>query len=291
MILLMYISIDLGGTNTRIASSSDLKSIECVTKFPTNKDLDVELSLISNGLATVTNSKITKISHVKAISLGIPGVIDFKNGSFHKVPHYAQLNDKPYNFLMPASFKATKMLAANDAALAGYAEAIHGAGAKFASVAYLTLSTGVGGTLIKDKDIAGVFSSFEPGHIIIAEDGRYNSHCKQKGCLESYVSGTAFEEIYGISPEKCNDLKIWGKYAKHLASGIVNLATLWSPEVVVLGGKLATKFELFYKPLMDELAKQSFVKLPAIRQSKYADDSGLLGGFLLIDTFRRKSLV
>jgi glucokinase len=285
----MYIAIDLGGTNTRIASSVDLKSISCVVKFPTSQNFDIELGMISSGLATVTTKNFTKDYNIRAVAMGVPGVVDFATNKFVKMPHYQNLTGKSVASLLPPSLKNVNMVSVNDAALAGYAEALQGAGSKYKSVAYITLSTGVGGVLIKNKSASSLFSHFEPGHIIIAEDGRVNTGCGQRGCFEAYASGTSFKQIYGVAPENCNDTRIWAKYAKHLADGLVTVATLWQPDVIVLGGKLATKMPLFYKPLIAEMQKQSFVYLPDVVQSKFGDDSGLLGGFLLLDTLKKTS--
>lgn len=66
-----------------------------------------------------------------------------------------------------------------------------------------------------DQSAAG----FEPGHQIIVRNGRYWKSCKQKGCLEAYVSGTAFYEIYRVKPEDCDDPKIWKDWSRQLAYG------------------------------------------------------------------------
>ena len=46
----MYISIDLGGTNTRIASSKDLDEILDVIKVKTEQDIELERNIIDSSI-------------------------------------------------------------------------------------------------------------------------------------------------------------------------------------------------------------------------------------------------
>ena len=46
----MFISIDIGGTNTRVASSRNLKDIEATETFPSQKVLVDEKKLITQAI-------------------------------------------------------------------------------------------------------------------------------------------------------------------------------------------------------------------------------------------------
>jgi glucokinase len=282
----MFISIDIGGTNTRVASSKDLVSLHKVERFKSSNDLNAEKKLLKQAiLAVAADSKID------FISLGVPGVVDKTAQVFTKVPSYPDLNDKPFNFLIDAYFRNVPMVVENDAALAGLAESMMGAGKDFKSVSYLTLSTGVGGVHI-DKPLKDFKpKAYEPGHQIIIQNGRYNDRCGQFGCLEAYVSGSSFEQVYKVKPENCADEIVWDDFSRHLASGIINVLAMWNPEVIVFGGKVSNKFGIFQPKLLSYLKKQRFFKLPALVQSEFMDDAGLYGGFinigLMLQEFKR----
>jgi len=176
-----------------------------------------------------------------------------------------------------------KVLAENDASLGGLGEAVLGAGKNYEVVAYLTLSTGVGGVRIAGKEIDPHQNFSEPGHMIIEEGGRKCEFCGQNGCLCAYTSGTAFENIYGMSSSVCEDPGIWTEYAKKLSLGVINIMAEWAPDVIVLGGSISNKFEQFIKePLLAELAKQNFFEIPPIVKSELGDNSGIYGGFVLL---------
>jgi len=277
----MYVSIDVGKTNTRVSSSRDSKNIFKKEKFLTSQSLEEEKKLIKDAVY-----KVTDLEQIQAISVGLPGIIDRISNTFYKVNTYPELNGLPFQaFLQGFAEKIPKIIVENDALLAAFGEAVGGSGKEFDIVAYLTLSTGVGGARISFKEIDQSYYFSEPGHQIIVQDGREDPFCGQKGCLQSYVSGPAFEEIYKMKPEECKDGNIWSDYSKHLASGLINIISMWTPEVIVLGGGISQKFDYIYSDLMDNLRKEKLFPIPEIRKSALGDDAGLLGGFIYISRF------
>jgi len=277
----MYVSIDIGGTKTRIASSKNLRDLYKVKKFPSSWNLKEEKQNILRGIDEVSDGK-----SVKCICIGVPGRVDYLSEKFFKLPNYSVLNDFPFDFLVGGKYSNTKLLVENDAALAGLGEAVLGAGLTSKVTAYITLSTGVGGVRVeKLKKSINYFYS-EPGHQIIVIDGRYNSGTGHRGSLESYISGRAFEDIYGVKPERCDVEAFWADYAKHLAVGIHNIAAMWVPDLVVLGGSLSKKFPLYKSELKRLLSTEKFLSIPKIVTAEFSDDAGLVGGFVKIGLSR-----
>lgn len=275
----MYLSLDVGGTNTRIASSYDLKNIVKDLKFDTSQDLETQKSLIEQGIAEICAGE----EELKGICLGVPGLVNKKENKFEKIVNVPALSNIYAEELLPEHIRTKNILAENDATLAGLGEAVLGIGKDYEVVVYLTLSTGVGGVRIAGKQIDPYQKFSEPGHMIIEEDGRYFELCGQKGCLSAYVSGTAFKSVYGVSPIDCEDSEIWGDYAKKLSLGIINILALWAPDVIVLGGSMSKKFEeCFKKPLLLELEKDPLFEIPPIVKNNLGDKSGIYGGFVLM---------
>lgn len=273
----MYISIDLGGTSTRVASSKDLISLHKLERFPTNKELVVEKKLLNNAIAKVIEGET-----VDFVCVGVPGMVDRYARTFEKIVNYPELTGKSYEVLFDITIPNSKIVIENDAALAGLAESRRGVAAKFRVLAYLTLSTGFGGVRIQDKQISRIQGNFEPGHMIIVEDGREDSVCGQKGCAHSYLSGVAFKEIYGMEPFDCKDPKVWNEYGEKMATVITNVVAMWDPGVIVLGGSIATRFEMFEPAMHDALYTQSLFDMPKILKSEMGDVNGVWGGFDLI---------
>lgn len=161
----------------------------------------------------------------------------------------------------------------NDAALAGLGEATVGVGQGRDLVAYVTVSTGVGGARIVDGRIDRKAVGFEPGHQIINFGGAAQT-------LESQISGRALLAKFGQLPREITDKKIWAETAKILAAGLYNMILHWSPETVVVGGAMALK-----RPGIDlELVREELTRinqvlpsLPEIVPAALGDLGGLHG--------------
>ena len=269
----MYISIDIGGTNTRIATSENLDSIINLEKFPTPKTKK-EISL-----------KISKIiesnPNIKMMSVGVAGFINRHTKHIIKCPHIPCLDNTLLEDLLGPNLHIPTYLE-NDAALAGLAETIRGEGANYNRVAYITISTGVGGTLIENKKISDTKFNFEPGHHIIDLNPKNHVSTMIQGSWESYSSGTAFKDLYNIEPDDYNDKTIWTEYGKNLAVGLHNISLLWNPDVIILGGSLSKKATLFLKVLEESLNTTLPNGKPDIKISQLSDSNGILGGLELI---------
>src|SRR3989344_537127 len=278
----MYISIDLGGTNTRVASSKDLKEIHKIERFSTIPDID--------GLRKAVHQAITKVidgEEVEYVCIGVPGLIDRYKRRIVGVPRIPSVQDMPFEEFFGVE-KGAKLIIENDASLAGLAEAIRGQGKNYRCVAYLTLSSGVGGTVILDKKLLDMPRNFEPGWQVILEGGRKLYKEVPKGDFEAYASGSALKEFYGVDPETCEDQKVWAEFGKHVASGIINLQALWSPQIVILGGGVSNQFEKFKDAMFKEI-EENIVEIPKVVKSDLGDINGVLGGFDLINEMVRKN--
>jgi glucokinase len=282
----MFISIDLGGTSTRVASSYNLKDLSRIEKFATNRDIFKERALIKNAIDIVAAGL-----PIECICVGAPGIVDAMTKQYIKLPNYSILDGEPFGYLLDDVYRDTPLVVSNDAALAGLAEAVYGEGKSYNIIAYITLSTGVGGVRIQDQSIDAFRSFWEPGHQIIVENGRLHERCGQRGCLEAYASGTAFEEIYKMKPEDCSDPKIWEEYATHLATGLLNVIAMWNPGVIIFGGNISNKFDSFLPPLKAEFDKQTFFAIPDLKLSTFRDNAGLLGGFTYIQKLKQNNLL
>jgi glucokinase len=242
----MVACIDIGGGTTRVGFSNDGKTFAKIIKFPTENIFADEINHIVQEINAVTSS-------IEAIIISAAGSMDREKGIIiswgQKKSWWGQKVFEP----LSEHFPQAKLLIENDANLAALGEAVVGSGKNYSLVGYVTLSTGVGGCLIVKKQIIPHSFGIEPGHQIVNFLETKTYSCGQKGCFESYASGTAFKQIFGMNPEECTDENIWKKYGEMLAVGFANLITFWSPEVIVIGGGVSGKFESFIKPLEEKV--------------------------------------
>ena len=264
----MYILFDIGGTNMRLAFSDGTNIIRQKT-IPTPKDFEeaiYQFELITKELA--------REEKIKRLAGGIRGVLN-KDKSKLVVDHI--LNDwvnKPFKEKLQNIYQCPVLLE-NDTALVGLGEATKGAGENQSIVAYVTISTGVGGARIVNKKIDQNALGFEPGHQIIVADGSLCG-CGGNGHLEAYISGYAIEKIHQQKPQDLNNPLAWDEIAKYLSIGLNNTILHWSPDIVVIGGSIGLAIPLDY--IQKHLNKNlKIFTPPTVIKAKLKDEAGLLG--------------
>jgi glucokinase len=226
---------------------------------------------------------VSENGNVEAIAFGFPGITKGIKEVFEKSANYPQIEGVEIGSLFPEKYKDAKILVENDAVLGALGEAYFGAGINNKVVAYLTLSTGVGGARVIKYDNEYDVINAEPGHQIICRDDLLPDGSGLGGTFESYCSGSFFRKRYQQTPDLNASKEAWKKYSFYLSAGLLNIIAMWDPEIIILGGGLAThNFEIFYPYLMEEMTKQKFFKIPDIIKSKMGDDSGVYGGFILL---------
>lgn len=272
----MYILFDIGGTKMRVVSADHEKFLDApvVVSTPKNFDEGVEvLKRIIDNLAT---------KHpVTAIVGGIAGPLNPEKTMLIKSPNLGGWIDKPLKQALSTAYKAPVVLE-NDSALVGLGEAHFGAGRGKSIVAYITVSTGVGGARIVDGTIDESAIGFEPGHQIIDPDNSLCPTCEGND-LEAYVSGTAVAKRYGKEPYEIHDDAVWDELAKFLAYGLNNTIVHWSPDVIVLGGSMMKEVGIPVPAVKKHLAEimKIFPELPAIEKAELGDFGGLYGALAL----------
>jgi len=280
----MFLSIDIGGSFTRIALSNDakrslrsddLKKIEKKVKYQTPKKYDDGIDLLVEQVEEIT------VHHTpKAITVAAASPINYEKGILIRPPNLPNYKGHAIQKELELRLR-TKVYLENDGILGALGEASKRK--KSRVLAYITISTGVGGGRIVDGEIDYHALPVEPGHQILDPNGRFWPGCGQKGCFESLCSGRAFEMTYGVKPEFCEDFRIWEEHAQTCAQGLVNVITLWTPDILVIGGSMIKAGPKFTKPLIENIEKLlKIYPAPKIEISKMGDDNVLLGGLIYL---------
>ncbi len=260
----MYLVFDIGGTNMRIATSQDGKTLDKIETTPTLTNFSEAISIFKQ-----TALKLTKEEKIKAAAGG---------GRRLNHPTMPLWVNEPLKQELERILQ-TPVYLENDAALAGLGEATFGAGQGKKIVAFITVSTGVGGARIVEGHIDQNSLGFEPGSQIISQD------TDSPGYLEKYVSGIALEKSYGKKGEQLNDQQVWDEVARILAIGLNNIIVLWSPDIVILGGSVAKSIPL--EKVNKNLAQilKIFPQVPEVVRASLGEKGGLLGCLAYLNQF------
>lgn len=270
----MYILFDIGGSKMRIAVSRTGKKLDQIKIFKTPKNFKEGISIFLKTVPLLTKGK-----KVKAVAGGMPGYLDLKRAKvLGSAPNIKNWINKPIAAEIKKITKSPVYLE-NDADLVGLGEAIYGAGRGYANVAYLTISTGVGGGKIINGKIDSSISRTEPGAQVI--------DFKNKTTLEDLIAGRSIEKKYHKKPYEILDKKFWDNLAEILAAGVQNTILHWSPDVVVIGGSMMKKIGIsiprvqYHLKLLKKVSEND-LPLPKIKKATLGDFGGLYGALVRV---------
>ena len=280
----MYLLFDIGGSKMRLAISKGGKKLDAIKTIATPQNFQT---------AVLEFKKLAlELSHGMAIKVaagGVAGPLDEKLTQITNAPNLPHWNNKPLKKELEENI-GTPVYLENDAAVAGLGEAVMGAGKKNKIVAYLTISTGVGGTRIIDGQIDRNALGFEPGHQIIDPTNTLCPDCRPPGYLENLISGSSLEHRFQKKPIAIADPQVWEQLAEWLAFGINNTIVHWSPEIVILGGPMiwgnpAINIERVRYHLKNICT--IFPELPVVTTAELKDTAGLQGALILAKRLKK----
>ena len=313
----VIVGIDLGGTGIKIVIVSRTYEILAQTSIPTNAGRPWQQVMEDMGKTArkLLEENGYSISDCLGAGAGCPGTVDSEKGivlysnniSWEHVPFAEELK----------KYLPLPVYIDNDANCAALGEVAKGAAKGCRHALFLTLGTGVGGGIVIDGSIfeGGHPGGAELGHIKAGDEGRMCT-CGRTDCLEAYASASALisdaKKMAGQNPDSmlwqlcANDLsqmnakipfdaaqagdacgrQLIDRYIRYLADGITDLANIFRPDIIVLGGGVCAQGENLTKPLNEYLKKNCFGAavsyVPQIVTAQNGNDAGIIGAASLV---------
>ena len=312
---MVYIGIDLGGTNIAVGVVSEAGSILSETNAKTLAQRpyqEVIRDMAACVMKAVTKAGLTE-ADIASIGIGIPGVADGDSGVVFNCTNLGwigvPLRDEMQKYINKPVFID------NDANVAALAESYFGVSAGYKSSVMLTLGTGVGGGIvINGRPWSGAHGrAGEIGHMTLVPDGAPCT-CGNNGCVERYCSATAIirmakQECYSfpdtailkkaggdinrvnaklvIDAAKEGDasaLRVFNSFVRYLAMAINNITAFFDPDIIVLGGGLSHAGSFLLDRVAALLPRYQMFKalpLPRLTLAKLGNEAGIVGAAML----------
>ena len=294
----MRIGIDLGGTKIEGIVLADDGRERARLRVPTPRD-SYEATL--EAVAGVIRELEAQVGETCPVGVGHPGAISPATGLV-KNANSTRLNGRPLDVDLKQVLDRTDIRFSNDANCFAVSEASDGAGARAPIVFGVILGTGVGGGVVIDgRPVVGAQAvGGEWGHNALPlprDDERPGPqcYCGRKGCVESWLSGPAFQAQYlkasgselratDIAEAAATGEKIASecleRYCDRLARSLANVVNLLDPHVIVLGGGLSKIPQLYER--VPELWKDYIFSerdriATRLRPPVHGDSSGVRG--------------
>lgn len=283
------VGIDLGGTKIYTAVSNPDREILARNRIPTEarKGREAVINNIIHSVTEAVRKAGITVPDIGGIGIGVPGPVDCATGTVRICPNIPGWKKVPVRKILEDRFGTTVQVE-NDARVAALAEARMGAGKGFRHIFYITVSTGIGGAIIIDRNIyhGGDGMAGEVGHMKFSDGTSF----------ENTASGTAIERIFKIRPEElmarvdAEDpaaVRAFDHLVHYLGISLANIATLLNPQVIIIGGGLSNIGSKLIRPVEKKAKEHAFSvsrKTLKIRKAKLANDSGILGALELCRT-------
>lgn len=281
----MYVGIDLGGTQIRVALADARGRLRAVLRRPTNAQEGREhvIDSLVACVEQVLQADAVKPASVRALGIGMPGPLDPARGLVISPGNLPGFLNVPLNRILTRRTGIRSYLH-HDAHLAALAEHRRGAAKGKDNLVYVTVSTGIGAGLIVDGKLysgAGGVAG-EVGHIVVQPGGPLCS-CGNHGCVEAVSSGTAIARealllaagepaslLHGLERPTAADVVRAARRADPLALQILEaagtalgiamgtLVNLFNPDMIVLGGSVINAGRLLLAPMHRSMEASSW---------------------------------
>ena len=295
------VAVDLGASNLRVALVSVDGTIVEKARTQTSRE-GTSGSVITRQIIELIRSLLqkNKTKRPKGIGISSIGPLNYKRGGPENSPNI------PFSFVplvqpLEKEFSAPVLLL-NDCNAAVLGEKYFGAGKNVQNLAYVTISTGIGGgAIVNGKLLLGKGgNAAEVGHFFV--DSHYNIPCTcQKGIghWEGLASGrniprffeawlkeknkiapfevTEAKDIFeAAKKEDAAALEFLDELAKVNARAISNIIVGYDPELITLGGSVVLHNS---KVILDGIKKYAdhFLAIPRIIITPLKEDVTLLG--------------
>jgi len=233
------LGIDIGGTSITCGLVKGKELISVLSK-PTLADKSAEE--VFENLASCIDALIN--NQVKAIGLGVPGLLNQEEGCILNISNIPAWKDFPLRNKLQEKYNIPVFLD-NDANCFALGTKHFGKGYNYKNFAGIVLGTGVGGGLIIDDKIhSGLFCSA----------GEIGCMPYKDGTFETYCASTFFPNNYKLSGKEMADkanagdadaIAAFHAFGYHLGKLATNIIFTLSPEAIILGGSISQSFHLF----------------------------------------------
>lgn len=241
------IGVDLGGTHVRAGVVSAARLAQIVSaRIPSSGSVESVLQIMYELVDPLINKE------VRAIGIGVPGVVDIENGIVYDVQNIPSWKKVELKKFMDERYHLP-VLVINDANCFALGEKYFGKGKRFHSMIGLTIGTGMGaGIIINDKLYAGVnCGAGEFGNVEYLDQ-----------YVEYYASGQFFENCYQMNGEVVYkkalegdplSIMIFEEFGTHLGNAIRMILYTYCPEMIVLGGSVSKAYTLFEEKMWERI--------------------------------------
>jgi glucokinase len=315
----LVIGVDIGGTKVAAGLVDPSGEILYHTRNPM-----ISTDGAASALAPVIKTIETASAHlasaagvhglIRGVGICAPGPLDPNTGVVLNPPNLPCWRNFPLAAEVARIYRVPVKVD-NDANAAGLAETLWGSGRGYRNVFYVTIGTGIGTAILLDGRIyhGRTGAAAEGGHMSIDYNGP-RCGCGKRGCIEVLAAGPAIArrartelengrqsmlfELAGGKPDQLTGEMVGraaaagDRAANQVLQETVELLSFWfgnivdllEPDVMIVGGGVASMLQPFFGEIRDRLpgccVNQRSKEIPLV-SARYGEDAGVAGGAAL----------
>lgn len=302
------IGIDLGGTDIKYALVQEDGNVLYESLRPTEAETSREriLNNITEAAREVMRFAQKKQHKIIGMGIGTPGIVEGGKvlGSAENLKDWENL---PLGEILEQRLNLP-VAVENDASVLGLAEARYGTAKGDRDVIFLTVGTGIGGTMILNGRLYSGYGNRggELGHMIVDPDGE-KCPCGATGCLEAQASVLALIRDYKrILPgqgtqdhgiingkyivEKYHEqepaaVQAMNRHFDYLGMGVASYINIFSPQKVIIGGGITGSGEFYIEQIRKRALKIALKEASVhtqISRASFGNSGGTVGAASLV---------
>jgi glucokinase len=282
----LSVGVDVGGTKVLAVLVGADGAVVSEARASTPLDNEELLDVVAKAAAEVGAG-----SSAHEVGVGVPGLVD-RDGLLRFAPNLPGVLGVPVRAGLEGRLPGVSVRVGNDATFAGWAEHVLGAGRGHDDMLMVTLGTGIGGGLVCGGRLVEGANGFagEIGHMVIDPQGP-RCLCGRRGCWERLASGSGLGRLgreageagqaarvvalAGGDPEAIRGehvtvaaaegdeeaRAVMASFAWWVALGLANLANIFDPACIVLGGGMIGVGPELIGPVLIDPVRSAFVGL------------------------------
>ena len=256
------LAIDVGGSSIKYSILNEKREVLSHGKVKTPRDDEINVEKSKYSVQDFYNALDTIVpSDIDGIAMSMPGIIDSENGVALTGGALIYIKNEPIEKILSQKYGVPVWIG-NDAKCAGIAEVGYGALQDVEDSVAIILGTGIGGCLIKDKNVHNgkSFSAGEVSCLYVSNERRKDLQnvwamvngiqgllmCVQKHLKTDQVySG---EEIFDMANHGNESvLAALDEFCFNIAIQLYNIQAIFDPQKFAIGGGISAQPLLIQK--------------------------------------------
>lgn len=239
--------------------------------LPGGRRPDIVFELIASMTHRLLEDYGASADRVLGLGAAVPATVDVDHGLIILAPNLLGWEDVPVKDVLEKHL-GLPVVVDNDANSAAHGELWCGLGSQYRDFVFVYADYGIGAGLVVGGEVhrGRYYAAGEVGHSVIDVHGPL-CHCGRRGCLGTVAAGrylvdgkpflTVQELLAAAGHQNARAVELLDHAGRYLGVALANLINVYSPEAIILGGRLALESPTYREAAVRVAQQETFKPL------------------------------